>query len=97
MVMLILVAYGICLGLGLIIVVLLFALSIACLVTDEVFLQLGSLARIVVRRSDHPASGLAKQREAPPARNGLPPRPPASGRAGGHPSHCGKQPGNLQP
>ena len=39
MVMLTLVAYGVCLGLGLVIVVLLFALSIACLVTDEVSLQ----------------------------------------------------------
>ena len=95
--MLILVAYGICLGLGLVIVILLFVLSIACLVTDEVSLQLGSLARIVVRRSDHPASGLAKHREAPPVRNGLLPRPPAPGRAGGHLSHSGKQSGNLQP
>jgi len=60
--MLILLAYGICLELTLVAAVLLFALSVACLLTDEVSLQLGSLVRIVVVRSGHPASKLARQR-----------------------------------
>ena len=59
--MLILLAYGICLELALVAAVLLFALSIACLLTDEVSLQLGPPVRIVLLRPSHPTSKLATQ------------------------------------
>jgi len=53
--MLVLLGYGICLELALVAAVPLFALSIACLLTDEVSLQLGPLVRIVVVRSSQPS------------------------------------------
>ena len=54
--MFILLGYGLCLELALVVATLLFALSAACLLMDEGSLQLGSFVRIVVRGPGHTAT-----------------------------------------